>query len=265
VRAGLRGEDAASSADTSLIPRPPVLCAGCPHRGVFATLRKLKAFVTGDIGCYTLGTLPPLNSLHTCLCMGAGIGEAHGIDKACGDPKQTVAVIGDSTFLHSGITGLLNIVYNNGSATVVILDNRTTAMTGGQDHPGTGRTLMGEPARAVDIEQLCRAVGVEHVQLVNPRDLKATESAIRAAMDHDGPSVVIARCACILISRDRQPAHAINEPECVQCGMCLRLGCPAISSIEREGERPQPVIDPALCTGCSLCVQVCPRNAITRA
>ena len=271
VRAALAGEDVAPVGDASLAPRPPVLCAGCPHRGVFLMLRKLKAFVTGDIGCYTLGTLPPLGALHTCLCMGAGIGEAHGIDKACGGPADTVAVIGDSTFLHSGITGLLNIAYNNGRATVVILDNSTTAMTGGQEHPATGRTLQGMPARRVDLEQLCRACGVDHVQVVNPRETAVTEQAIRDAMAHEGPSVVIARYPCVLVSRERGKAYVVNDELCIRCGACLRLGCPAISKkaetpgTETEGDRPRPIIDLALCQGCALCVQACPKDAIAEA
>ncbi len=262
VAAALRGEDIAAPAD-GLPPRPPMLCPGCPHRGVFLALRKLKAFVTGDIGCYTLGTLPPLQALDTCLCMGAGIGEAHGIEAACGKKGREVAVIGDSTFVHSGITGLINIAYNGGTSVVVILDNGTTAMTGGQDHPGTGVTLSGRPGRRLDLPGLCRAVGIDRVEVIDPRDLAATQAALRAAMAADEPTVIIAQCPCVLVSRDRQPPYRVDETLCVRCGLCVRTGCPAIAT--RPGDepaKPRPVIDAALCVGCSLCAQVCPRQAI---
>jgi indolepyruvate ferredoxin oxidoreductase alpha subunit len=263
VAAALRGEDAVPAV-SDLPPRPPVLCSGCPHRGVFMTLRKLKAYVTGDIGCYTLGSLPPLSALNTCLCMGAGIGEAHGIESACGAKGREVAVIGDSTFVHSGITGLINIAYNGGNSVVMILDNSTTAMTGGQDHPGTGVTLSGRPGRRLDIPALCRAVGIPNVEVVNPRDLKALEAALRAAMDRDEPSVIITRCPCVLISRERGKVVGIDEKACIQCGICLRIGCPAIASRPTDDpKQPQPVIDPSLCMGCHLCLQVCPKQAIS--
>ncbi len=258
VAALLCGEDTFGPVPPDdLPPRPPVLCAGCPHRGVFTVLRKLKAFVTGDIGCYTLGALPPLSALHTCLCMGAGIGEAHGINALCG--QKAIAVIGDSTFVHSGITGLINTAYNNSNSVVVILDNATTAMTGGQEHPATGRLLTGEPARKLDIEGICIAAGIDKVDVVDPVDLGATEAALRAAMDHDGPAVVIARRPCVLRSRQHDEAHHIDTDACVRCGICVGLGCPAIGV-----EDGQPQIDPALCTGCSLCAQACPKRAISQ-
>ncbi|MGC9316677.1 MAG: indolepyruvate ferredoxin oxidoreductase subunit alpha [Armatimonadota bacterium] len=263
VREMITGEPPpATTPDDDLPPRPPTLCAGCPHRSVFVALRKLKAYVTGDIGCYTLGTLPPLEALHTCLCMGAGIGEAHGIQKIRGHEAPVVAVIGDSTFTHSGITGLVNIAYNAGVSTVVILDNRTTAMTGGQVHPGVGETLSGMPGRALDFESLARAIGIEDVRVVDPYDMAATEKALREAMTSAEPSVVIARRECVLTARRKRPAPELDAEACIRCGQCIRLGCPALSAVDDGGERPLPQIDPALCTGCLMCVQVCPVDAL---
>ncbi|MEN6547516.1 MAG: indolepyruvate ferredoxin oxidoreductase subunit alpha [Armatimonadia bacterium] len=264
VRAALSGEDFIAQPRTDLPGRPPQLCAGCPHRGVFHTLRKLRLLVTGDIGCYTLGTTPPLQALHTCLCMGAGIGMVHGINQACGSKQKAVAVIGDSTFMHSGLTGLLNIAYNQSPSVVIILDNSTTAMTGGQDHPGTGVTMAGQTGGRVDLPALCRATGIENVTVFNPADLAQTESVIREAVDSEGPAVLIARRPCILISRERGAAFAIDEELCIQCGACLRLGCPAISAYENAQGKRQPVIDATMCTGCSLCAQVCPKQAIAQ-
>ncbi len=263
VRAMVTGEAAPDTApDDDLPPRPPVLCAGCPHRGVFTALRKLKAYVTGDIGCYTLGALPPLASLHTCLCMGAGIGQVHGMQKVRGTDARAVAVIGDSTFVHSGITGLVNIAYNNGGSTVVILDNGTTAMTGGQPHPGTGMTLSGEPGRRLDFEALVRAVGIENVAVVDPYDLEATEEALRQAIESPEPAVVIARRQCVLLSRERESPPEFDLEACTRCGRCISIGCPAISAVDDGGDRPFPQIDEEMCTGCMLCAQVCPVGAL---
>ncbi len=248
--------------DADLPPRPPTLCAGCPHRSVFVGLRKLKAYVTGDIGCYTLGTLPPLQALHTCLCMGAGINEAHGIQKVRGHEAPVVAVIGDSTFTHSGITGLVNIAYNAGVSTVVILDNRTTAMTGGQVHPGIGETLSGLPGRELDFEKLALAIGIEDVRVVDPYEMAETEQAIREAMANPQPSVVIARRACVLDVRERGPAPVLDEEKCIHCGLCVRIGCPALFDAAGEGEKTLPRIDAVLCNGCTMCVQVCPVDAL---
>ncbi len=251
-----------AQAEAGLPPRPPTLCAGCPHRSVFLALRRLKAFVTGDIGCYTLGTLAPLEALHTCLCMGAGINEAHGIQKVRGHEAPVVAVIGDSTFTHSGITGLVNVAYNAGVSTVLILDNRTTAMTGGQVHPGTGVTLSGLPGRELDFEKLADAVGIEDVRVVDPYDMAATEQAIREAMANPRPSVVIARRECVLHVREHPPAPQLAEDKCIRCGRCIRIGCPAIFDGSGEGERPMPRIDAVLCNGCMMCAQVCPVDAL---
>jgi indolepyruvate ferredoxin oxidoreductase, alpha subunit len=263
VRQMIAGEDLPETApDEDLPPRPPTLCAGCPHRSVFIALRKLKAYVTGDIGCYTLGTLPPLEAMHTTLCMGAGVNQAHGIQKVRGHEAPVVAVIGDSTFTHSGITGLVNITYNAGVSTVVIVDNRTTAMTGGQVHPGLGVTLSGLPGKELDFEKLARAVGVEDVRVVDPYEMEETEQALREAMDNPEPSVVIARRACVLQVRERRPAPELDVETCIHCGKCIRIGCPALFDASAEDEPTLPEINTALCTGCTMCVQVCPVDAL---
>jgi indolepyruvate ferredoxin oxidoreductase alpha subunit len=219
-------------------------------------------FVTGDIGCYTLGTLPPLQALHTCLCMGGGIGMAHGINAACGEKQKAVAVIGDSTFMHSGVTGLLNIAYNQSPTVVMILDNSITAMTGGQHHPGTGVKMCGQPGGKVDLEALCRATGIPNVRRFDPRNLEETEQVIRTAVESDEPWVIIATHPCVLITRERGEVRKIDVETCIQCGACLRIGCPAIAAEKREDGKLQPIIDASLCTGCSLCEQVCPKDAI---
>lgn len=241
--------------------RPPVLCPGCPHRGVFYTLRKLKLTVTGDIGCYTLGGLPPLEGMDSCVCMGAGIGMAHGIEKAVpGMRGRTVAVIGDSTFLHSGITGLLNVVYNQGNSTVLILDNRTTAMTGHQDHAATGRTLMGQEVPEVDLEALCRALGVPRVRVVDPLNLKELREAIETEVAGSGPSVIIARRPCALLSKKPAgPAVEVDHETCEGCKACLRLSCPAISVVDGKAH-----VDPITCNGCGVCTQVCKFGALVK-
>lgn len=248
-------------ATLSLPGRPPVLCPGCPHRGVFYTLRQLNVTVTGDIGCYSLGVLPPLDAMDTCLCMGASLGAALGMVKA--DPEragQVVAVIGDSTFLHSGMTGLLDIVYNRAPIPVLILDNHTTAMTGHQDHPGTGRTLQGEETSAVDYEAVVRALGVKRVSVVDPLNLDALKETLRADLASGEPSVIIARRPCALLSRRPGVPLAVVPSRCADCRACLRLGCPALSALGGK-----VAIDPALCTGCGLCVRVCKHSAIRKA
>lgn len=246
-------------APSGLPPRPPLMCPGCPHRGAFYALRKVKAIVTGDIGCYTLGTLRPLASMDSCVCMGASIGMAHGMRLAGqGDDGPVVAVIGDSTFAHSGITGLLDLSYNCGDATVCILDNRVTAMTGHQPNPVSGVTLQGRQGAATDIEALCRAMGIRRVRTVDPHDLEASQTAVREEVASDGVSVLVFRAPCALLIDEKEQPYSVDEELCTACGVCIRLGCPAISI----GEGSKAEIDVTLCVGCGDCVQVCRFEAI---
>jgi len=247
-----------------LPPRPPVLCPGCGHRALLAVLKRLKVFVSGDIGCYTLGVQPPLETMDTCICMGASLSVAFGVEKATGRSDNMVAVIGDSTFIHSGIAPLIDIVYNRGATTVIILDNETVAMTGHQDHPGTGRTAAGEPTHRLSLEEIARAVGVRHVSVVDPYDTERTREVIRAALGREEPTVVIARRRCVLLDREaRRPPRRIDVERCVGCGQCLTHGCPAISDRTPAGEKKKQVeIIAQLCAGCNLCGQLCPANAI---
>ena len=242
---------------------PPVLCPGCPHRGVFYTIKKLQLKVTGDIGCYTLGATPPLSSMDTCICMGASIGNAHGMEKARGKEfvKNLVAVIGDSTFMHSGLTGLVNVVYNSGISTVLILDNSTTAMTGHQDHPGTGLTLNKQEAPQVDLVALVKALGAKRVQVVDPYDLKATEQAIKTEVEAEEPSVIIFKRPCVCL-RVRGPRVVLMlTPEiCLNCTECSKLGCPALVY---KG-RVYSDVNITLCNGCGLCNQTCRYGAILK-
>jgi len=248
-----------------LFPRPPVLCPGCPHRGAFMALKKLGVAVTGDIGCYTLGVLKPLNSLDTCICMGASIGSAIGMERVKGSDKGTVAVIGDSTFFHSGITGLLDAVYNQSNVTVIILDNRATAMTGGQEHPGTGHTLMGDPVGRVDLHELVRALGVKNFEEVDAYDYDATLACIKRQMATPGPSVIVTNHPCVLMpKRIMDEPYVIDAELCNACSACFRISCPAIAASHETNEHgsPKAVIDETLCTGCTLCAQICPTEAI---
>jgi len=255
----------------ALPPRPPNMCPGCPHRGVFYALKQLKAYVTGDIGCYTLGFLPPLSSMETCVCMGASIGNATGAVKVVSEneKKRVVAVIGDSTFIHSGITGLVDMVYSNSPATVIILDNRITAMTGRQDNPASGFTLMNEPAHRIDLVQLCSALGVKHVRTVNPFDLAETRQALKEEMERPETSVIITNKPCVLIKREgvfrKGPLLTVDVEKCTGCRACLKLGCPAIQWKSGEGKKGVSYIDPMLCTGCDVCRQLCKFDAIGRA
>jgi indolepyruvate ferredoxin oxidoreductase alpha subunit len=240
--------------------RPPVLCPGCAHRGVFYILGKLKLVASGDIGCYTLGCLPPLEGIDTCICMGASVSGALGMEK--GNPGlkgRVVGVVGDSTFFHSGLTGIADIVYNRGTVLTMVLDNRTTAMTGHQHHPGSGQTLKGEPTVAIDIGEICRALGVKRVSEVDPFDLAALEKAIRTEVAAGEPSVLVVRRPCILQDKSPKDAYDIDPDRCVDCGLCMKLGCPALS---RENELM--AVDPVLCTGCGFCVQVCKKDAIVK-
>lgn len=243
----------------SLPDRPPTLCPGCSHRGVFMALKKLHATVTGDIGCYTLGAIPPLETMDTCLEMGASVGMAYGMERAGGGAGKTVALIGDSTFIHSGITGLINIVYNQGATTVCILDNHVTAMTGHQPNPGTGRTISGAPAPRIDYEQLARAVGVKRVRKVDPFNVEEMEKVFREEMAANEPSVVIADAPCILNEKiEFGEPYRIVEEKCPKCGLCVKVGCAAVG-VADDG---MPYIDSLLCVGCALCVGVCKFDAI---
>jgi len=250
----------------TLPPRPPILCPGCPHRAVFHVTRKLKLVVNGDIGCYTLAFLPPQEAVHTCGCMGASIGVAHGMSKA--EIKQrNVAAIGDSTFFHTGLPALLNTAYNKSNTTTIILDNRTTAMTGRQEHPGTGWTLQRQETGRVDFESLVKAMGIEDVHTVDSYDLKAVEKALKSALDNEGPSVVITRRQCALLPEARRQYMPlrIDEEKCIACGLCLRIGCPALlksDEVYAQTGKNKVRIDPTLCTGCEVCAQICPQDAI---
>lgn len=254
---GREPEPLDQSFSEGLPARPPVLCPGCPHRGVFYALGKHDVVVSGDIGCYSLGAFKPLDRMDIILCMGGGISMAHGFDKA-GDKRKVVGVVGDSTFFHSGITGLIDIVYNRGSSTIIVLDNRTTAMTGHQDHPGTGRTLMGDATKAISIADVGQACGVGRVVTVNPYDLEETDMAISEELAAEEPSLIVSLAPCPLRERRRVGAIRAIDPElCKGCKRCLKLGCPAI---EFDGNLLK--INRYLCGGCGLCEEVCPHDAI---
>ena len=241
--------------------RPPVMCPGCPHRGTFYVLKKLGLTVSGDIGCYTLGAAAPLSSVDSTICMGASVSAALGMAKARGAEfnKKLVSVIGDSTFIHSGITGLIDIVYNKGANTVIILDNSITGMTGHQDNPTTGKTIRGEKTKQVDLEALCHAVGVEHVVVADPFDVKAFERVVKEEVERDEPSVIIAQRPCALLKTVKYSGRALITDRCKNCHVCMKLGCPAISLVEGAVQ-----IDPNQCNGCGLCVNVCPFGAIEK-
>ena len=241
--------------DDPIPPRPPVMCAGCPHRGLFYTLSKNKCTVLGDIGCYTLGAVAPLSAMDMTLCMGASISAVHGFNKARGAEAEgkTVAVIGDSTFMHSGMTGLANIAYNQSNSTVIILDNSITGMTGHQQNPTTGYNIKGDPAGRIDLEALCRAMGFNRVRVVDPYDLKATDAAIKEELAAAEPSVIISRRPCALLKYVKHEAPLTVDPvKCVGCRSCMKIGCPAISI--REGKAH---VDATLCVGCGVCEQLC--------
>lgn len=242
--------------------RPPVMCPGCPHRGLFYVLSKLKVVVSGDIGCYTLGSSPPLSAMDTTICMGASISAALGMEKARGKDfaRNLVAVLGDSTFMHSGITGLVDVVYNKGTTTTIILDNRITGMTGHQHNPVTGFTVKGEPTKEVDLEMLAKAVGVERVVTVDPFDVEKVEEIVKAELAAEEPSVIITQRPCVLIEKkkDVEP-YIVNLDACIGCKKCLKLGCPGIVKIENK-----VAINPTQCNGCGLCASVCPKGAIVK-
>ena len=265
----------AKHCDQGLPTRPPVLCPGCSHRSVFYILHKLGATVTGDIGCYTLGAFPPLNAMDTTICMGACIGNAFGMEKAKlperqqaeGKKGRICAVIGDSTFFHSGMTGLLNVLYNGGHITTVVLDNRITAMTGHQDNPGSGKTLCGDPAPITDICEVARAMGYKRVAHVSAYDLQTLETTLKDALDSGEPALVVAGGPCRVAAKLMGTgAYTVDPAVCKSCGGCFQLGCPAIERGEEivPGKRYKARIDPAQCSGCDICKQVCKFGAISK-
>lgn len=240
--------------------RPPILCPGCPHRSVYYVVKKLGLHVAGDIGCYTLGAVAPLSAVDTTICMGASISSLHGMEKAKGKEyiKNWVAAIGDSTFLHTGVNSLMNMVYNKATGTVLILDNSTTGMTGHQDHAATGKTLQGEPTYAIDIPALCRAIGVKNVTEVNAFDLEALEKALKEEIAKDEVSVIITKTPCVLLSKEKKPLYIALEDKCKKCGMCMKPGCPAMT----RRVNGTICIDDTMCTGCGLCKELCKFGAI---
>lgn len=238
--------------------RPPVMCCGCPHRGVFYALKREKVYVSGDIGCYTLGASAPLNAMDACICMGASISALHGFNKATKMDNKSVAVIGDSTFIHSGITSLIDIAYNKSNSVVIILDNSITGMTGHQQNPTTGLTLQGDPTSSVDLEALCKAIGISRVTVVDPYDLKATMKVIKDELNIEEPSVIISRRPCALLKTVVHSAPLkVDENKCIGCKACLNIGCPAISMKNGKAE-----IDSTQCVGCGVCTSLCPKKAI---
>ncbi len=250
------------AADSEIPVRPPVMCAGCPHRGMFYTLSKNKITVLGDIGCYTLGSAAPLFALDSTLCMGASVSGIHGFNKAGGKETEgrTVCVIGDSTFMHSGMTGLVNIAYNGSNSTVIIVDNSITGMTGHQQNPTTGYNIKGDPAAAVNLEELCHAIGIKRVRVVDPYNLKECEDAVLEELAVDEPSVIISRRPCMLLKYVKaKPPVEVNKEKCVGCRMCLKLGCPAISFKDKKA-----VVDYTQCVGCNVCTQLCKVGAMTQ-
>ncbi len=264
VKKGLSGRSRAKKAapPAGIPPRPPALCPGCPHSATFYTIKKLKLTVMGDIGCYTLSVAPPLETMDSTLCMGASVGMAHGIEKALGSGPGTrcVAVLGDSTFLHSGIVPLMNIAYNRGTSTTIILDNRTTAMTGFQEHAATGRTLQGEEAPEIDFEALGKALGIASVRTVDPYVMKDLEKVLKEEVEAPHASLIIARRECLLLKRGQKRTPKTVDPEkCVGCNLCLLTGCPALSRTP-DGKAQ---IDSVICNGCPICQQICKLDAIS--
>lgn len=260
IRAAIGGEKLEIAAPAAAPGRPPILCPGCPHRSVYYVLNKLKLHAAGDIGCYTLGAVAPLSVVDTTICMGASISSLHGMEKAKGKEyiKDWVAVIGDSTFLHTGVNSLMNMMYNNATGTVIILDNSTTGMTGHQDHAATGKTLQGDPTYAIDIPGLCRAMGVKNVVEVNAFDIETLEKTVKEEVARDEVSVIITKTPCVLLSKAKKPLYVAHEDKCKKCGMCMKPGCPAMT------KNPDGTIhiDDTMCTGCGLCASLCKFDAI---
>lgn len=260
IREAILGEKADVKAPAQVPGRPPILCPGCPHRSVYHVLNKLKIHAAGDIGCYTLGAVAPLSVVDTTICMGASISSLHGMEKAKGKDyiKNWVAVIGDSTFLHTGVNSLMNMMYNRATGTVMILDNSTTGMTGHQDHAATGKTLLGEPTYAIDILALCRAIGVKNVVEVNAFDIEKLEKVVKEEVAKDEVSVIITKSPCVLLDKSKKPVYIAHEDKCKKCGMCMKPGCPAMTR-NADGTIH---IDDTMCTGCGLCETLCKFEAI---
>ena len=260
IRERILGETLEIAEPAAVPGRPPILCPGCPHRSVYYTLKKLKMHAAGDIGCYTLGAVAPLSVVDTTMCMGSSISTLHGMEKAKGKEyiKNWVAVIGDSTFLHTGVNSLMNMVYNQATGTVMILDNSTTGMTGHQDHAATGKTLMGDPTYAINIPGLCRAMGIKNVVEVNAFDVETLEKTIKEEVAKDEVSVIITKSPCVLLSKKKKPLYTAHSDKCKKCGMCMKPGCPAMTK-NADGA---VYIDDTMCTGCGLCEKLCKFNAI---
>jgi indolepyruvate ferredoxin oxidoreductase alpha subunit len=263
----------AGSGTSDLPDRPPTFCPGCSHRGVFVILKKLRVYVSGDIGCYTMGALPPYSAQHCQTCMGGSISMAHGLTKTLDPPapdakpdlrNKVVAVIGDSTFFHSGITSLLDVAYNQGTSVSLILDNSTTAMTGGQENPGTGKTLLGDPAAVVDIPALCKAIGIKRVTTMDPYDLDDIERVLREELATNEGSVVIAKAPCVLQFKVKKPVYEVDPELCIGCKHCLKAGCGALNLTEDATGERKVEISPVDCAGCGVCSQLCKENAISR-
>jgi len=257
VRNSLTDKKTTFTPEQNLPPRPPALCPGCPHAGLFYLLQKKDVIITGDIGCYTLGSYPPHNTMDTCVCMGGSITVAHGIEKALKGQKRVVSVIGDSTFFHMGMPGLVNAAYNKGNQILVIVDNRTTGMTGHQDHPGTGKTLMGEETKMLKTEEVAKACGIDKVYVLDPYKIKENRALFRQILADPGPAVVVSKQACALLV-PRKPAKKVDIEKCIGCKLCLSLGCPAMSF---ENEKSH--INSAFCVGCGMCAELCAKGAIS--
>ena len=263
IRKAILGEELEIKKPFEVPARPPILCPGCPHRGVFYVLKKMGIHVAGDIGCYTLGAVAPLSVVDTTICMGASISSVHGMEKAKGKEyiKNWVACIGDSTFMHTGINSLVNMVYNQSTGTVVIMDNSTTGMTGHQEHAATGKTLQGDDTYAASIPEICKAVGVKNVQVVNAQDIKAVEKAVKEEIAKDEVSVIITVTPCVLLDKTKKPSYYVLSDKCKKCGACMKPGCPAMTKLP-DGT---VFIDDTACTSCGLCKDLCKFGAIEKA